>query len=330
MANPISAGLWVFATSVEKFSYDAALSVREQIKVAAGVKGLEGLELIAPTHVTTDNVREIKSLLEEVGLRPVSVNPNLWTEDKWRRGAFTSADPKIRREAIDTAKRAIDLGRELGTHRMCLWPGEDGFDYPFQADYGALWDWTLEALREIGEYGPETQIGIEYKSREPRTYMLVGNAAKAALIGELLGLDNIGGYLDFGHALMARENPAESVSLLARCKRLMGVHVNDCYGMWDDDITVAAVHLPQMLEFLLALRHVGYQGWLTLDVVPVREDIVEACQLSIRYIRDMQARLDGLYADQSRLTALEAAQSHLDAMQAQEIARQLILGQVST
>lgn len=142
MAHPISAGLWVFASSVEKFSYGVVQSVKEQIKVAAGVKGLQGLELIAPTHVTLQNVKEIKTLLTDLGLSPVSVNPNLWTEDRWRRGAFTSSDPAIRREAIDTAKRAIDIGRELSTFRMCLWPGEDGFDYPFQSDHGLLWEWT--------------------------------------------------------------------------------------------------------------------------------------------------------------------------------------------
>lgn len=326
MAHPMSAGLWVFASSVEKFSYDVALSVREQIKTAARVPGLKGLELIAPTHVNTGNVKEIKALLTDLGLTAVSVNPNLWTDELWRRGAFTSSDPTVRRQAIDTARQAIDIGRELGTYKMCLWPGEDGFDYPFQSNYSQLWDWTLEALREIAEYGPETRIGIEYKSREPRTYMLVGNAAKAALAGELIGARNVGAYLDFGHALMARENPAESVCLLTRCHRLMGVHVNDCYGMWDDDITVAAVHLPQMLEFLLALRQVGYSEWLTLDVVPVREDIVEACALSIRYVQDMEARIDG-YCDQpDRLQELTAAQGQSDALKGQEFARRLIFG----
>ncbi len=326
MSNPISAGLWVFASSAEKFSYDAELSVREQIKAAAQVEGLEGLELIAPTHVTVDNVKEIKALLEEVRLRPVSVNPNLWTDDKWQYGALTAPDEKIRREAIETAKRAIDIGHELGTRRMCLWPGQDGFDYPFQANYDLLWEWTLEAIREIAEYDPKTQIGYEYKSKEPRTHMLVGNAAKAALIGELLGLKNVGAYLDFGHALMGRENPAESVALLARCQRLMGVHINDCYGLWDDDITVAAVHLPQVFEFLLTLRQVGYEDWISLDLVPVREDIVEACRLSVRYIQSMQARLDKLYADEGKTKALQAAQSSLQALESQEIIRELIFG----
>ena len=73
------------------------------------------------------------------------------------------------------------LGMFWGTRKMCLWPGEDGWDYHFQASHSLLWEWTAEAVREIAEYDPETQIGLEYKHHEPRTHMLVSNAAKTAL-----------------------------------------------------------------------------------------------------------------------------------------------------
>ena len=29
---------------------------------------------------------------------------------------------------------------------MTLWLGQDGFDYPFQADYGRMWDDTIAAV----------------------------------------------------------------------------------------------------------------------------------------------------------------------------------------
>ena len=127
-----AAGLWIFAQSVEKYgSYTRTLSVREQIQAAAQVPGLKGLELIAPTHVSLENVHEVKGWLDEAGLQTVAVNPLVWTEAIWHRGALTSPDPKVRRAAIDTAKRAIFIGHVLGSTKMDLWPGEDGFDYQF-------------------------------------------------------------------------------------------------------------------------------------------------------------------------------------------------------
>ncbi len=315
-----SAGLWVFAQSVEKHGgYDSAVSVREQIRLAASVPGLKGLELIAPAHVSKENLKNVKGWLEESDLQPVAVNPYVWTEEIWQRGAFTSPDPKVRRAAIDTAKLAIDIGHELGTRKMCLWPGEDGWDYHFQVDYRQLWDWTAEGLREIAEYDPETFIGYEYKHNEPRTHSLVSNAAKAALLGYELGLANIGAYLDFGHALMSRENPAETVVMLSRLKRLVGVHVNDTYGTGDDDLAVGAVHLWSMVEFLLALEQVNYDGWLSLDLVPKRERAVDACTRSIKNLKNYRKMVSKM--DRKLLSAAQAEQ---DALKAQDVVQDLL------
>ncbi len=320
MINKISAGLWVFAQSDEKFGgYNRSATVEEQIKAAASVPGLKGLELIAPTHVNLENARQIKQQLDDLGLQTVAVNPYLWTEPQWRRGALTSPDAKVRLDAVDVAKRAIDIGHILGSRKMCLWPGEDGWDYLFQVDYGQLWERTAQGLRAIAEYDPQTRIGIEYKMGEPRMCQLISSAAKAALIGCELQLDNIGAYLDYGHALLAKENPSESVALLSRTKRLVGIHINDNYGLQDDDIMVGSVHFWTTIEFLLALQQYGYDDWISLDIVPRRESPVKACTQSITSIKNMQeviARLD--YA------ALVKARSEMDAIESQKLVQNLI------
>jgi L-rhamnose isomerase len=311
----VSAGLWIFAESEEKFgSYNQARTVREQIKAAATVPGLKGLELIAPTHVSLENAKEVKLQLEDAGLQTVAVNPYLWTEPEWKYGALTAPD-----EAVDTAKRAIEIGHILGSRKMCLWPGEDGWDYLFQVDYRQMWDRMADCVREIAAYDPDTFIGIEYKMGEPRKCQLISTAAKAALLGYELGVPNVGGYLDYGHALIARENPAESVALLARAGRLVGVHINDNYGLEDDDMMVGSIHFWTTVEFLLALDKYGYDGWISLDIVPRRESAVSACRQSIISLQNMikvMARID--------LEALANAQASMDAVESQRIIQSLI------
>ncbi len=320
LMESFSAGLWVFAQSEEKFGgYNRALTVREQIQAAASVPGLKGLELISPLHVSLENATEVKGWLEDAGLTAVAVNPYVWTEPEWQRGAFTSPDPRIRRLAVDRARQAIDIGHVLGTRKMCLWPGEDGYDYHFQADYGRLWKLEAEGVREIAEYDPETKIGIEYKMSEPRTHQLVSTAAKAALLGTTLGLPNVGAYLDFGHALMAREVPAESVMMLARHGRLVGVHINDNFGVGDDDIMAGSVHFWATVEFLHALAQVDYAGWISLDIVPRRESPIAACTRSIATLQGFQrllAKLD--------LGALRQAQAELDSVETQRVVQQML------
>jgi L-rhamnose isomerase len=322
MSQLFSSGLWVFSQSEEKYGgYVGGWTVREQIKAAASVPGLKGLELIAPLHVSVENMKDVKGWMEDAGLATVAVNPYLWTEPQWQRGALTSPDSKVRALAVETAKKSIDIGRFLGCSKMDLWPGEDGWDYMFQVNYGQMWDNTAECIRQIAEYDPAYQIGIEYKIGEPRMSQHINTAAKAALLGAELGLANVGAYLDFGHALISRENPAESVALLSRTKRLFGVHMNDNYGLEDDDIMVGSVHLWTTLEFLLALEDYGYKDWISLDIVPRRESAVQACTQSL-------AAMGKIYSMIGRLdrVALAKAQAQMDAVETQRIVYGLFNG----
>ena len=117
----------------------------EQIAAAASVPGLKGLELISPLHVSLDNVAGSQGLargsptLEAVVRQSVCVDGAAVAA-----GALTSPDPQVRRQAVDRAKQAIEIGHVLGCRKMDLWPGEDGFDYLFQADYRDLWEWEAE------------------------------------------------------------------------------------------------------------------------------------------------------------------------------------------
>ena len=322
MSRSFSAGLWVFAQSEEKYGgYVGSWTVEQQIKAAASVPGLKGLELIAPLHVSLDNVKEVKSYMDDAGLATVAVNPYLWTEPQWRRGALTSPDARVRAQAVDTSKKSIDIGRILGCSKMDLWPGEDGWDYLFQANYGQMWDYTAECIRQIAEYDPTYRIGIEYKIGEPRMSQYISTAAKAALLGAELGLANVGAYLDYGHALIARENPADSVALLTRTHRLVGVHVNDNYGLEDDDMMVGSVHLWTTLEFLLALDEYGYKDWISLDIVPRRESAVKACEQSIAAMEKIYGLIDKL--DRA---ALAKAQTEMDAVETQRILYRILAG----
>jgi xylose isomerase len=320
MNRKFSAGLWVFAQSEEKYGgYIGSWTVEEQIKAAATVSGLKGLELIAPLHVSMENIKNVKMWMKDAGLETVAVNPYLWTEPQWQRGALTSPDPKVRSQAVDTAKKSIDIGRELGCSKMDLWPGEDGWDYLFQVNYGQMWDTTCECLRQIAEYDPTYRIGIEYKIGEPRMSQYINTAAKAALLGAELGLANVGVYLDYGHALIARENPADSVALLSRTRRLVGVHVNDNYGLQDDDMMVGSVHPWTLLEFLLALDEYGYNDWISLDIVPRRESAVKACIQCFAAMKKIYGLIDRLDK-----VALAKAQSQMDAVETQRIVYGLI------
>ena len=60
----------------------------------------------------------------------------------------------MRAQAIDLVSQAAELATELECDYVKLWPGQDGVDYPFQADHAQLWTYSVEAIRELATSFP--------------------------------------------------------------------------------------------------------------------------------------------------------------------------------
>jgi xylose isomerase len=322
--NPtFGAGIWMFQQFVDRYATDAygpPVGTLEAIERAATVGDIKVLDINYPfagDGVTVDQVREA---LRRNGLRAHAITPHLYMRE-YQLGSFTNPDPLLRRKAVDLGKRAIEVARALDAAYVKFWPGQDGFDYPFQVDYRRLWDDSVEGIRAVAEADPAMQFAIEYKLKEPRVHMFFGTAARTLLAIEDMGVDNVGIVLDLGHSLFAKETPAEVLHLVSRRGKLVSVELNDNWREWDDDMAVGSVHLVETLEFLHALRQIDWQGPVLLDQFPFREDAVEAARSSIRTIRALNGVLDRL--DPS---TLRAVQDRHDALAAQRLVLDLLLG----
>ena len=279
-------GLWLFGQLEDRFAvYHPAKGLRERFQEASKVKGAEGLEVIYPAEFTEDQIDEFKSLLKEYKLEVAGIIVDVFTQLKWVNGSFTSRDEKIRKEAVEVSKKAVDAAKEIGCKTVSLWLGQDGYDYPFQADYLKAWDLLVQGVREVASYNPDIRIAVEYKPKEPRTHIFIGTVGKALALVEEVGLKNVGVTMDFGHALYAGENPAESAMLLHRKNRLFHIHFNDNYRDWDHDLLTLSVNLWEALELFYWLNKINYNGWISLDIYPYREDPVKACTVSIENLK---------------------------------------------
>jgi len=257
--------------------YAEPFTISELFERTSKIPQVTGVELVGTWHVTDSNVKELKGHLEHYGLKLVSIIPDHFGQMKWKYGSFAAKDPAIRREAVAHTKEMIDAAVELGGNLISLWPGQDGYDYLFQADYIEERDWFAEGLKEASLYRPDVRISLEYKPKEPRTHSYLSTAAMSILMAQETGADNVGVTIDFGHALNAYETPAESVALLKKYgNRLFHVHMNDNFRHWDDDMIVGSVHTIETLEFFYWLKRTGYDGWLSIDQYPYREDGLEA------------------------------------------------------
>jgi xylose isomerase len=324
MHNPeFGAGIWMFQQFVDRYATDAygpPVGTLEAIERAAAVGDIKVLDINYPFAGDDVTVEQVRDALGRTGLRAQAITPHLYMRE-FQLGSFTNPDSALRRKAVDLGRRAIDVARALDAKYVKFWPGQDGFDYPFQVDYAQIWDYQVSGVRAVAESAPEMQFAIEYKLKEPRVHMLFSTAARTLLAIEDMGVDNVGIVLDLGHSFFAKETPADVLQMVSRRGKLVSVEVNDNWREWDDDMAVGSVHLVETLEFLHGLRQINWQGPVLLDQFPFREDPVVAARGSIQTIRSLVSVLDRL-----DLSALTAAQDRQDALAAQRIVLDLLLG----
>ncbi len=312
MFNKLSIGLWVMDSA---YNYDSSKDTAlQKIEKAAEISGLNGVELVYPTHINESNYKEVKKLCEEKNIQVMSVNPNVWDGDDFRKGAFTSGAPAARKRAVDYSKTSVDLGKELGAGQMCLWPGQDGFDYPFQDNYEDLWKYEMEGIKEVADYDKNYRIAIEYKAREPRSHILLDSTSTVLMFAKLINAENVGVNLDFGHALLARENPGEAVVKSIMASKLYGVHINDNYGSTDEDMIFASVHHIETLEFIYYLKKLKYDGWISQEFDSGKVDPVKACSHCFNTLKSFEN-----IADKLDMKALLEAQKSSNSLESQKL-----------
>ena len=235
---------------------------------ASKVAGLNCVDLNYPDHLADVSEAGIIDKMSEIGISLNGYAMRYYDDDAYKIGAFTHPDPTIRRLAIDLTKRGLDSLAAAGGSVMTLWMGQDGFDYSFQADYAALWQHTIEGIREVADHNPSIDVSIEYKPNEPRSFSLMPDVATTLLAIREIDRPNLGVTLDFAHVLYADEMPAYAAALIARHSRLLGVHLNDGYAKRDDGLMVASVHPIQTVELLYALDRMSYEGAIYFDTFP--------------------------------------------------------------
>lgn len=302
--------------------YGERMTTDQLIQAATRVEGLSGLEVVGFWHVNDDNVAQVNRRIHDAGFEVTCVTPDIWASAKWGRGSLASNDPAVRRDAINEVKKSMEWARQMDCKVVDLWFGQDGYDYPFQADYLSAWNRLIEGTIECAEHLPDVNLVVEYKPKEPRAHCFIGTVGKTLLLLERVNMPNVGAMIDVGHALMAYEVTAESAAMLHYFgNKLFYMHFNDNWRLWDDDMTVGSIHTIELLELLYWLDRMAYDGWYALDIFPYREDGVKAANESIRWIRGLHGLLDKM--GRERIASVIASG---DAMEGSAMIREALLG----
>lgn len=267
-------------------------SIEEKFDRVASIPLISAIDLnMTPEYTAAKD--KIKSCVKNTGLKVNSVMVDTTADRDYKQGSFSNLNPVIRKKAIKAAKDAMDFAEELGCNTFAVWPGQDGYDYMFEADYIKERSLFAEACKELSLYKPNMNIALEYKPKEPRNKCYINSMAGTLLMIKSIDAKNIGIAMDYGHSFFSGENPAEAVALCSMYGgKIMAIHMNDNYGSWDDDMIAGSVNTIPYLEFIYWLRRTGYNGYITFDQFPYREESRKAVNESAEWFDYLEGLID--------------------------------------
>jgi xylose isomerase len=323
-----SLGIWAFSSMVTRFvpgGYQPEHAGETTVdRVRRAVDGLgdliDGYEFHYPQELNEENADAIREALgpdHDV----YCLAGGLHLDPRFGRGGLVNPDPEMRGEAVNIAVAGARLSGELGVP-MIVWPGIEGYNYPFQTPYADSWGWFIDGLADVAGTLRDTgqELWLEHKNSEPAMKILMRNIGMTLFVIHELrdrGLDNVKVNMDWQHLIMNGESLAEYAALLASKGLLGHQHANSGWGTFDDDNMVGATAFMETLELALEFRRAGYGDdgrRLGFDLYPYTEDAVEAVRRSVlqwRFIDGVAARIDD--------AALREAQSRKDAVRAYEL-----------
>lgn len=293
----VDAHLWCLGTYAERYvpgGYFDPLELDEQLEIMSKIEGLSGLFVFYPLAPLPEDPVKAVEKLNNYGLKVSNLCVEGWSDRKWKHGAFSTNEKQIRQECVNMFKEGIEVAKALKADSVLLWPAHDGFDYPFQVNYRDGWKYLVETIREIGEYDKSVKIAIEYKSKDPRQRQYVSNVGKLMMLLNDVGLDNVTGVIDVGHALMAQESLAESLVILDSHNKLGQIHLNENYKDADPDLIFGTINFWEILEFFYFLNKTDFEGWSSIDIIAGRDDRVKSLQMGVKLIWKFKKLADKL------------------------------------
>jgi xylose isomerase len=322
-----SLGIWAFGPMVTRFvpggykpEYAGETTAQRVRRAVEGLGDLiDDYEFHYPQERNEDNLDEVRDALGDHDIYCMATGLHL--DPRFARGGLVSPDESTRAEALRRTSAAIDFSGELGAH-FIIWPGIEGYNYPFQSPYRESWDWLVDGIGQAAQRCADRGIllFLEHKNSEPAMKILMRNIGMTLHVIHKLraqGIANVKVNMDWQHLLMNRESLAEYAALLGAEGLLGHQHANSGWGDFDDDNMVGATAFMETLELALELRRAGYGGngeRLGFDLYPYTEDAVGVVRRSVlqwRFIDGIAARIDE--------PALREAQMAKDAIRAYEL-----------
>ena len=274
---------FAFSTNAfRKYAFaDALRIVREA--------GYEGFEMMLdaphafPAHLTPEQIESLKADIGASGLAIANFNAFMMgAVGDFHHPSWVEADPALRRQRIDHTKAACRVGRALGGNQLSTEPGG-----PVEGmSYEAAWSLFRQGLDEVLPVAAETRVKVLI---EPEPGLLIEKSDPMQRLLDEVPHPWLGLNFDLGHFVVVGEDPAALVRKFG--KRIDHVHLEDIGADRRHYHLVPGDGIVDFRAIFGALREVGYDGWVTVELYPHLDRPGEVAKRALEHIRKL---VDGM------------------------------------
>ena len=264
---------WGFAdtgTRFGKFLQDSAAStLAEKFADAGQVHSFTGVCPTVALHVLWDlpagtDLEEVQKLSDQFGVRPGSINPNVFEEQEYKHGSLANERAEVRDKALRHILDSVRLAKGLGSRDIVAWFA-DGSNYPGTANIRRRKQWMTDGLRTAHQALDGGQrLLVEYKPFEPAFYHTdIADWGMALLLARAAG-PQARVLVDTGHHYQG-QNIEQIVAWLLSENMLGGFHFND-RRYADDDLTLGSIDPYQIFRIFAEIRHYEWETGRRADI----------------------------------------------------------------
>jgi len=227
---------------------------------------------------TRKEAEKIRKAAEEIGIELPTVASGLaWQESP------TDPDPDVRRNAIATYRKTIEVSAWLGAEVLLYVPGMVSAvfapAFPPQS-YDAVWERAAAAVKEL--LPTAERLGVRLAVENVWNRFLMSPREMREFVDQFAS-PYVGAYFDVGNVL-AFGHPEDWIASLGQ--RILGVHLKDfktSVGNLDGfvDLLGGDVDYHRVMQ---SFRDIGYAGPFTAEILPGTHGSVEKAAAAMRII----------------------------------------------
>jgi sugar phosphate isomerase/epimerase len=270
------------------FSTNAYLkfSFAEAVRRLAAI-GYRGVEIMAdvphawPACLLAEQKQAILKNLDQYGLRISNINAFMMNaisdpRQKYWHPSWIEADPHYRRIRVEHTIRALTLARELGAACITTEPGGP-------VSPGSSWSAALqlfvEELKPVIAHAEKKEVLLLI---EPEPGLLVETADQFLELMQHIDSPAVGLNFDIGHFYCVGDDPAATVPRLATYIRHF--HLEDIASTRVHHHLIPGDGAIDFAATLRAIRKLGYQGWITVELYPYVDDPDAAARTALERV----------------------------------------------